>query len=338
VREVPATPVEPLALLWSFKTGGPVKSSAAIYENKVFVGSSDASIYALDLAAGKMLWTFKTGDAVESSPLVLNGVVYVGSADSYLYALDASSGALKWKYKAGDKILGAPNWVHREGGDCILVGSYDNNVHCVDAATGKRVWAYDTENFVNGAPAVADGRVVFGGCDAKIHALAIGDGKLLKELEVGAYIAGSCAVGGKNAYAGHYGNQVVCANLEEGKLTWTSHDSEEAYFSTPALTDTRVLIGGRDRKLHCLDRATGRSVWTFQTQGFVDSSPVVWGDRVLVGSDDGHLYVISLVEGKECWSYEIGKPISASPAVADGMVVIGSEDGSVYGFGPAAKR
>jgi outer membrane protein assembly factor BamB len=67
-------PAKP-ALLWSFKTGGPVKSSAAIVGDRVFIGSGDGNLYALDLARGKKLWSFKTGDEVESSPLVLDGKV-----------------------------------------------------------------------------------------------------------------------------------------------------------------------------------------------------------------------------------------------------------------------
>src|SRR5256885_7467338 len=44
------------APLWSFKTARPVKSSAAIVEGRVFIGSDDAKLYALNLAGGKKLW------------------------------------------------------------------------------------------------------------------------------------------------------------------------------------------------------------------------------------------------------------------------------------------
>src|ERR1043166_5592066 len=69
------------AQLWSFKTGRPIKSSPAIEGGRVFIGSDDGNLYALDFATGKKLWEFKTGDAVESSPLVLGGKVFIGSTD-----------------------------------------------------------------------------------------------------------------------------------------------------------------------------------------------------------------------------------------------------------------
>ena len=60
-----------LKLLWSFKAGGAVKSSAAVEGGRVFVGSDDGNVYALDFATGRKVWASKTDGPVESSPLVL---------------------------------------------------------------------------------------------------------------------------------------------------------------------------------------------------------------------------------------------------------------------------
>jgi eukaryotic-like serine/threonine-protein kinase len=106
-----------LSLLWSFKTGGPIKSSAAIVEGRVFIGSGDGQVYALELGDGKKAWAAKTGGPVDSSPLVLGGRVFFGSVDNSLYAVEAASGKQIWKYETGDKILGAPNWVKSPRGD-----------------------------------------------------------------------------------------------------------------------------------------------------------------------------------------------------------------------------
>ena len=67
---VTSTPLPPKpSLLWKFKTGGPVKSSAVIVGGKVFVGSSDANVYALDLRTGQKIWTYKTTGSVEAPGL-----------------------------------------------------------------------------------------------------------------------------------------------------------------------------------------------------------------------------------------------------------------------------
>ncbi|MEI6842439.1 MAG: PQQ-binding-like beta-propeller repeat protein, partial [Methanomicrobiales archaeon] len=66
---------------------GLVKSSPAVSNGYVYVGSDDNSLYAIDVVSGKEKWRFKTGGSVSSSPAVSNGVVYVGSADGNLYAI-----------------------------------------------------------------------------------------------------------------------------------------------------------------------------------------------------------------------------------------------------------
>src|ERR1035437_1596371 len=102
---------EALELRWTFKTGQPIKSSAAIADHRVFIGSDDSNLYALSADTGKPLWSFKTGESIEASPLVLDGVVFVGSADNNLYALAAAPGAVKGKNTNGGKNTGAPTRV-----------------------------------------------------------------------------------------------------------------------------------------------------------------------------------------------------------------------------------
>jgi outer membrane protein assembly factor BamB len=261
-------------------------------------------------------------------------MVVVGSSDGKLYALDAETGKPRWKYATEDKILGGANAAPAPGGrgTWIVVGSYDDRVHCVDAATGKAVWTFETENYINGTPAVADGQVIFGGCDGILHILRLADGKPIRAIPAGEYIAGSVTVDGRYAYLGHYGNAVICADLTTGKIVWTYRERAFPYFSTPAAASDRIVIGGRDRQLHCISRRDGKGLWVFRTRGKVDSSPVICDGKVIVGSEDGRVYLVSLADGKELWSYLIGKPVMSSPTIADGLVLIGADDGMVYAF------
>jgi len=325
----------PLELLWSFKTGGPVKSSAAIVKGRVYVGSDDQRLHALDLATGTNLWSFKTEDAIESSPLVLEGRVYVGSDDNSVRCFEAATGKLLWQFKTEGKIPGGPNWVRSPQGDAfwILVGSYDYKLYCLDAATGRSNWVFECSNYINGTPAVAAGVTAFGGCDALLHVISLAEGKQLKEIEGGAYIAGSAALSGTRAYYGHMENEFRCADLTKGTNLWIYKDRAFPFYSSPAVTSERVVFGGRDKRVHCVKAGTGEPIWQFSTRGKVDSSPVICGDQVVVGSEDGRLYLLALSDGRQLWTYEIGEGISASPAVAAGKLVIGAEDGSVYCFG-----
>ena len=324
-----------LQLLWKFKTGGEIKSSPVIEDNLVFVGSADANVYAIDLEKGHKVWAYSTGDTIEATPCVVDGGVYIGSSDNFLYALDAKSGQLKFKYETNGQILGAANWTRSSDGQSIwiLVGSYDNILYCLDSKNGKLIWKYETANYINGSPAVGEGVVAFGGCDAMIHIVSLADGSEIKQIDSGSYIAASAAIFEGHVYIGNYDNVFLNADIDTGIITWKYTGSEYPFFSSPAVDRNVVIIGGRDNRLHCVSRDNGKPLWTFKALDEIDSSPVICGDKVVVGSEDGRLYMVRLTDGKKVWSYEIGRPVSSSPAVARGMVIIGSGDGYLYAFG-----
>ena len=330
-----------LKLLWSFNTEAWLISSPVMGRGRVYIGSTNGKVYALNLADGKQQWEFDLGDDIEASPLLLGDSIYIGSLSGDLFCLDAETGAVRWKYATDNSIYGSANWVevstNQEQGTeiWILIGSYDNRMHCIRAATGELIWSFETDNYINGAPATDGQSVVFGGCDENLYIVSVRDGVEQGRVWSGSYIPASAALLEKRAYLGHYDNKLICIDIIENKIIWEYEDKENGgpFFSSPAVGPQRVLIGSRDGRLHCVDRETGQKLWAFPTRDEIDSSPVIAGDKVVIGSIDGRVYVVDLETGQEVWSYEIGAAIISCPAVAGGLIIIGSEDGRIYAFG-----
>jgi FOG: WD40-like repeat len=61
----------------------------------------------------------------------------------------------------------------------------------------------------------------------------------------------------------------------------------------PSGGDERVVFGGRDKRLHCVQRSDGKEIWSFPTRRKVDGSPVIVGEKVVFGSGDGWMFVLS---------------------------------------------
>ena len=336
VGVAPGTLGDTLELHWTFEAGGAITSSPVVDGERIYFGSDDQHIHALDRRSGEAVWAYATEDIIEAPPLVLEGVVYAGSSDYFLHAIDARTGEGRWRFETDDRVLGSANWaVGPDGALRILVGSYDTHLYCLDAKAGTELWRYKTDNYVNGTPAILGEKVVFGGCDSGIHVVSSQTGERLAKFDLGeeSYIAGSVGLADGRAYFGHYGNAFVCVDLEDGEVLW-SLQGDQAFFSSPAITPDRVVFGGRDKRVYCVDRADGSELWSFRTRRKVDASPVVCGDRVIVGSGDGRMYLLDLEDGEELWSFEVGRSIFSSPAVVDGMVYVGANDGRLYAFGP----
>jgi len=79
-------------------------------DGRLFRGTGDAHVLAIDAADGKQLWDVsigdpKKGESVPMAPIASNGLVFVGNAggDNFgvigrIYALDAASGRVVWQF------------------------------------------------------------------------------------------------------------------------------------------------------------------------------------------------------------------------------------------------
>ena len=324
-----------LVLEWTFEVGKFLKSSPVVEGGKIFLGGPTGDFHAIDARTGKTLWQAEAGIGVDAPALLQSDRVFVGSKDGWLICFEQASGKRLWAYETLGEIVGAPNHALHPVSkkSLILVGSYDNFLHCVDGETGHPVWKFETMNYVNGTPAIwNDQFVVFGGCDAQLYVVSLSDGKLIRQVDLGAPIASSVGVWDSIGYVGNMDRAVQAIDLEKGEILWNYEPRNFPYFSSPAVTQKWVIIGGRDKGLHAIDRRTGKQHWRYSARGRIDGSPVIAGDRVVVGSMDGKLCLIDLNTGKKITQYEIGASISSACALAEGWIFVGCEDGNLYAF------
>jgi len=185
---------------WRFYTEGPIRVAPATDGERVFAGSEDGRLYALDLS-GRLLWTFRGGPStrrilgherlisawpVSARPLAAGGRVYVVSGywpidGVFVHALDAATGKPAWSAAGAQyRPFGAPRieagtlWVDGHGGN----GAYDL---ATGAARAEKAPprapappAPETPG-LKGAPvhrAEADGRVYVSTAEGEIYGFA----------------------------------------------------------------------------------------------------------------------------------------------------------------------
>src|SRR5579871_6674535 len=117
------------------------KRMISIYGNKVYMGTSDVHVVALDVKTGRVVWdqplTEERGFGLTGGPLVAKGKVMIGTGGrvggkNYIVALDAETGALAWRFNtiAQPGEPGGDTWndhtaEERNGGSVWIAGSYD---------------------------------------------------------------------------------------------------------------------------------------------------------------------------------------------------------------------
>jgi outer membrane protein assembly factor BamB len=177
--ELLALKVKSGKMKWKFKTSGSeyfpkgeLLFEPLVYKNTVYVGSRDATFYAVNAADGKLRW--KVSDqkgAWYTTAVAVDDTVFAASSDGhYVQALDYSTGKEKWKFLAEGLIFSTP-LIH-EG--VLYVGSHDGYVYAVDAGTGKLEWRYQVGDDVLGSAIIDKGMLIIGCDDGVLYGLRPG--------------------------------------------------------------------------------------------------------------------------------------------------------------------
>ena len=244
-------------LAWTWEGGEAFDSSAAIVDGVVYIGSATGELLAIGLADGKLRWRYKAGESIgESSPAVAGGRVFIGDLDGVAHAVNVADGKAAWTFKTRSEIKSSPVVV----GETVLIGSYDGSLYALNIADGKPRWSFATENYVHGVPCVVNGVAHFAGCDEVFHAVRISDGKEAFQTSATAYTGASVCIVDNVAYYGTFDNQVIALDLGKKAVKWRYEhpDRKFPFYSSAAVIDGTMVLGGRDRMVHALDVATGK--------------------------------------------------------------------------------
>ena len=120
----------------------PTNRGVALYGDKLYMATSDASVVALDAMTGKLVWekavaNYRNGYYMTLAPLVADGKIMVGVSGGergirgFITALDAESGDELWKTYTipGPGEMGHDTWTEDAwqtgGGSVWVTGNYD---------------------------------------------------------------------------------------------------------------------------------------------------------------------------------------------------------------------
>jgi outer membrane protein assembly factor BamB len=346
-----------------FSDATPVLSANKIYLN-TRQGDQEV-ILCLDAATGKELWKNSyaamavTGPSASQhpgprgTPAVSNGKIVTFGASGILSCLDASTGKLVWRKENPTNAFPAfftgtsPLIVD---GMCIIhLGKKDDGqVIAYDLNSGNEKWKWAGEGPSYSSPSVMtiDGKkLLIVITEKNILALGLTDGKQLWQIATPVqqrfYNCVSPYIDGQNIYLSGQGTGTKAIRVEKSgneyvtKELW-SNTEVGAKWNTPVLKDG-FLYGFTDQKrIYCLNAATGQTAWIDNTVNsdfstIVDCGSVIIGltstDNLLVLKPDGKAY-------SEIVKYKVSDtPIYAYPVISGNNIYIkDAETLMKYGF------
>jgi outer membrane protein assembly factor BamB len=312
--------------LWSFPTGGGIRSSPALgWDGTVYVGSDDHSLYAIN-PDGTKKWSYETGDSIQSSPAIgRNGTIYVGSEDHNLYAVNPEDGTKKWQYEAGGKITCTP----AIGPDGVTyIGSADERLHAIDR-DGFLLWYFDAGADVSNSPTVITNDRIYFAAGTNIFALNFQGTMQWKFTTAGICNSSAAIAADGTIYIGCTDNKLY-ALTSAGAKKWEFLTGNDVDASPSIGADGIIYFGSLDNYLYAV-RTNSFQKWKFPIDNDVRSSAAIAADgTVCFGSKNHFVYAV----GEDAvlnWSYRTGGEIESSPVIGtNGVVYAGSNDGSLY--------
>jgi eukaryotic-like serine/threonine-protein kinase len=244
-------------LVWSYQADDIVHGTPAIFEDKLFVGSFGGNVFALQCANGNLVWKFKSvGQAyfpkgeMQGSPVVANGLVFVAGRDYNVYALDADKGYSHWnrKFNYG---WGLGNAVH----DSVLfVGTSDDRaLFGFDPETGRQLWKTDVKFNIFGPPAFTHSLVYVGTILGRLLAMEARTGKI-----VWVYNTEGLSANRKKYFKEDDSFVDTIDKILVAPADWLDMENKlGGIFSTPALSDGRIVITCVDGSVYCLGERKG---------------------------------------------------------------------------------
>ncbi|MFQ5398503.1 MAG: PQQ-binding-like beta-propeller repeat protein [Anaerolineae bacterium] len=207
-------------------------------ENRVFVGTANNKLLALDAETGNLLWEFEVGHGIWGQPSFKDGVLYVSSLDRSVHALDAETGSELWQTELGGAIAGKP--VTDE--NLVYVSSFDGKLHALDMAAGQEQWAVEAEDWIWEAPTLDNGVLYFADVKGNVYAVTATGGEHIWSQQIGHPIQTRPVVVGDKVFIASEGD----VESEQGLLTALTADTGELVWqtNTPApLYTTPVVVG-----------------------------------------------------------------------------------------------
>lgn len=215
-------------------------------------------------------------------------------------------------------------------GSYVYYADMDGILRCVDTNTLEIVWAVDTGDAVEATIALdqdEDGNVWLytantvqnrkkGDCDIRRYNAATGEEDWTLAVNVTKQ---------KKTIAGAMASPVIGQNGL----------SDYAYFTVSFVSKNGAAAVGLSTKkdvsaLLCVEKATGKVVWSYQLSSYSYSSPVAVYNNAGEGwiaqaANDGTLVLINGLTGEVVNSVKLNGSINASPAVYKNTLVIGTQ-------------
>ena len=190
----------------------------------------------------------------------------------------------------------------------IIYGNSRGQVISLDPLTHKVRWRNQYPGSIYCTPVYGKGIVAFSTVDGYLHGVDAGTGKEKWNLPTGQPGISEGLVKDDALYIGT-GSHFYKLHITDGRLLWKNTNPEGQLQARPVLSPDgdNVIFGAWDRRLYCLDAATGQLKWQWdngkQQKLYSPGNvvPAIADGKVFIVAPDRYMTAIDRTTGKTLW-------------------------------------
>jgi outer membrane protein assembly factor BamB len=210
------------SLSWSYHVGELVKTSPAVADGCVYVGTDDSTIVSIT-KNGNENWKQDADGWVRGGIALAqpHGTVVTGTQSGSAYFLDRSTGEIDWKHEAGGWVTQKPA-VHK---DLAFVGTLDGDLIALKMLNRQKKWTATLPHSVWTEPAVCGSTVCIGDADKQFYAYDIATGEELwnRSLSFSGFVDRSPMrlLAGSDRFYLFVHHRIEAVDRQTGKTLWS---------------------------------------------------------------------------------------------------------------------
>lgn len=288
---------------WNDETARLSGGVSAGYD-KIYVGSENGDVIALNPETGELVWRVKVGGEVIASPAAGDGFVVVNTSAGSVFALHPDTGEQRWKHEQETALLslrGTSEPVIASGG--VIFGSGAGKVAVLIADKGVLAWeqsiavpkgATDLSrmNDVDATPIIIDGMIYAIAYNGELTALDLRTGRPVWKREYSTFR--DMAIEGSSIYIVDSTGKIFAIDRRNGLEQWSQMGLNKHLLTGPVVYKDYLAIGDVEGNLFWLDKNSGEFVGQFSYGSGFYTQGVSNGDDLVIQTRDGELSLIRL--------------------------------------------
>jgi outer membrane protein assembly factor BamB len=280
--------------------GGPISGI-----QKIFIGSENGEVFALDADTGKLDWQGKVKGEVIAAPAIDAGILVVNTASGVIKAFNASNGQDEWQIEQEVPALtlrGVSSPAISSGG--VMVGSADGTLSVYILESGQQGWTIEVGEAVgstqlervidvDSTPLIYGDKVYSISVKGRLTAVDLRTGRMIWERQYSSYH--DLSIDGNTIFLTDVKGHVYAVDRQNGFEKWSQLSLTNRGVTGPAVVGNYIVVGDFEGYLHFIDQATGDIVSRHE----VDSSglnitPTVHENIIYAQSRNGDLQAIKI--------------------------------------------